>query len=249
MSKGISSSGSLKALAYPIQQFLTSWGARQRISKNTPHTELPAPYALAAVRGEAVLRQRFFDNFMQKLPVQLDAAQQLALWHNIVETGGHITTWVQRLGVAKALRREAALPEQAAQESRLLYTVLLQALSEQAAELLPWAAEAYFYHIWRVQFSQQASPTSPNKTTANAQLRQQLTHILRKHHGTHTRTKESFKEHQGQIQFSLLYKTQHHGQWHTLVTLERPRLKTARNAAYAQALEQLRQLGQINTVT
>ena len=47
---------------------------------------------------------------MKNLPVALDDGQQITLWNDLVEDGGQVTAWVQRLGIAKALRRDAALP-------------------------------------------------------------------------------------------------------------------------------------------
>lgn len=234
MSKGKASQGSLKALAYPIQQFLAGWSMRHR-PKAYVDGQIPAPYALAALRGEAVLRQRFFGEFMQKLPIQFTAAQQIDLWLRLVEQGGQITTWVQRLGVAKYLRREVALSESAAQESRMLYTLLLQALAEEAPELLPWAVEGFFYHVWKQQFGGKPEATE-QKTTQAQVLRDQLTRALRKQHGQAVTVKESYQEDGEQVQFALLYKTKAENQWCTLVSLQRPRLKTARIAAYESAL-------------
>ena len=238
MSKGKASQGSLKALAYPIQQFLAGWSTRHR-PKPYGTGEIPAPYELAAIKGEAILRQRFFGEFMQKIPIQFTAAQQIELWRRLVEQGGQITAWVQRLGVAQALRREIALPEPATHESRMLYTLLLQALAEEAPELLPWAVDGFFYHVWKQQFSHQ--PEGVDKKTTQAQIRRdQLTRTLRKHHGQAVTVKESYKETSENVQFTLLYKTKAENQWRTLVNVERPRLKTARNAAYDEALKSAR---------
>ena len=93
MSKGKSSQNSLKALAYPIQQFITAWGASNRTSKLQMQGELPMPYQLAAIRGEAVLRTHFFDGFVIKTNITLDAGQQITLWQHLVEDGGYITAW------------------------------------------------------------------------------------------------------------------------------------------------------------
>lgn len=181
MGKGIASRNSLKALAHPLQTFIGGWGAGQRVSGSENSTGLPAPYALAALRGEAVLRQRFFGQLMAKLPVELTADQQVALWHGLVESGGHITAWVQRLGVTTALRRGAALPADAAQESRALYCMLLDALAAQAPGLLPAAVEGYFWHVWRAQFPATPPPTKPTATQAEV-LRERLLRALRKHY-------------------------------------------------------------------
>ena len=242
MAKGIASRNSLKALAHPLQQFLAGWGAQHRPSAHSPgddpHTNLPAPYELAALRGEGVLRERFFGAFMDKLPVTLSAGQQLAVWRDLVEDGGYLTAWVQRLGIAKALRREALVPANATDEARKLYCLLLDALARQAPELLPWAVEGYFWHCWKQRFPAESSVAEPQATTAQA-LRERLTRALRKHHGEAVTLKESFRESTDAVHFALLIKRASLSQWEELIALERPRLKTARLSAYGEALRQL----------
>jgi hypothetical protein len=245
MSKGIASRNSLKALAHPIQQFLSAWGAREKPSApsldKTGQAELPVPYELAALRGEGILRERFFGAFMARLPVELDAAQQLAAWRSLAEEGGHITAWVQRLGIAKALRREAVVPLSAHQEARKLYTLLLDALSLQAPELLPWAVEGYFWHCWKQQFpdAPKSTTTDKGKTSAEVQ-RERLLRALRKQHGNAVELKESFTQTDAAVRFGLLWRAGPHAPWQTLLPqVERPRLKTARAVAYDTAAEQL----------
>lgn len=235
MSKGIASRNSLKALAHPLQQFLAGWGEQQRPGRSHSGDAMPPLYALAAIRGEAVLRQRFFSAFIAQLPLQLEAQQQLALWQDMVEEGGLITDWVQRLGISKALRREAALPELLTRESRQLYTLLLHALEVEQPTLLPEAVEKYFLHCWRARFP--ATPqTEANTNTQATVLRQRLTRQLSRHHGEPVQVKESFTQTANLVQFSLLAKSCSKPQWETLIALERPRLKSARLAAYHEVL-------------
>jgi hypothetical protein len=238
MSKGISSKNSLKALAHPVQRFITGWGAQERASHSDgTGSTLPAPYELAALRGEGILRERFFQHFMKKLPVELNAGQQISLWNDLVEDGGHVTAWVQRLGIAKALRREAVLPIHMTHESRKLYCLLLDTLANQAIELLPWAVEAYFWHVWRAQFPETTAVTKPNTTQAEV-LRNRLVRALRKLHQETVEVKESFREDGEQVKFSLLAKRSTVNRWEELVQMDRPRLKTARLAAYDAALKE-----------
>ena len=236
MSKGIASRNSLKALAYPIQRFIAGWGAQERPSHSDgTGSILPAPYELAALRGEGILRERFFQHFMKKLPVSLDAGQQITLWNELVEDGGHVTAWVQRLGIAKALRREAVMPAQTAHESRKLYCLLLDTLANQAEELLPWAVEGYFWHVWRAKFPETPAVAKTNTTQAEV-LRDRLVRVLRKMHQEAVEVKESFREEDEQVQFALLAKRPSLNRWEELARVERPRLKTARLAAYDAAL-------------
>lgn len=242
MTKGIGSKNSLKALAHPLQQFLSTWGAHEKPSAPKPnatgHAPLPAPFELAALRGEGILRNRFFNAFMAKLPVTLEASQQIAAWQTLVEDGGHITAWVERLGIAKALRREALVPLNTSQEARKLYTLLLDALNAQAPELLPWAVEGYFWHCWKQQFPDApAKRKETSKTSAEVQ-RERLERTLRKQHGNGVELKESFTQTPEAVNFTLLWRTSQHVPWQHLQQVERPRLTTARLLAYSDALTQ-----------
>jgi hypothetical protein len=240
LAKGIASKNSLKALAHPIQRYLLGWGAQERaVPAGGLNAELPAPYALAALRGEGILRERFFGSFMAKLPVQLDPGQQISLWHELVEEGGLITEWVQRLGVVKALRREAVVSLDIGKESRTLYTLLLDVLQTQSSELLPWAVDGYFWHCWKARFPSAAADGDQTKKTADvAVLRERLTRALRRRHNEVVEVKESFVQADDKVSFALLVKRKSVGKWEELVSLERPRLKTARLAGYEAALEQ-----------
>lgn len=243
MAKGIGSKNSLKALAHPLQQFLSGWGAREKPSVPKPnatgHAPLPAPYELAALRGEGILRDRFFNAFMAKLPVTLEASQQIATWQTLVEDGGHITAWVERLGIAKALRREALVPLNTSQEARKLYTLFLDALHTQAPELLPWAAEGYFWHCWKQQFHDAPAKVNGDSKTSAELQRERLLRALRKQHGNGVELKESFTQTSEAVHFTLLWRTGLHEPWQTLHEVERPRLKSARLAAYGEALTPL----------
>lgn len=238
MSKGIASRNSLKALAHPLQQFLAGWGAQDRPARAEGiGVAWPAPYELAALRGEGILRERFFRDFMAKLPVQLEAEQQIALWRDFVEDGGHITAWVQRLGIAQALRREAVVPADIAQESRKLYCLLLDALNTQSPEQLYSAVEGYFWHLWRSRFPETSSAEAKPGSTQAEVLRERLIRALRRRHGENVEIKESFRENGEVVTFDLLAKRPSETRWEELLSLERPRLKTARLAAYEAALK------------
>ena len=239
MAKGIASRNSLKALAHPIDRFLAGWGAHERVARAEGiGIELPAPYELAALRGEGVLRTRFFTQFMAKLPTTLDAGQQITLWRELVEDGGQITAWVQRLGVAKALRREAVVPLDAASQSRKLYTLLLDALARQAPDLLPWAVEGYFWHCWKARLPATTPVGTAEKKSADTDvLRERLVRALRRRYAEVVEVKESFHQEEDTVVFALLVKRKSTARWDELCSVERARLKTARLAVYEAALK------------
>jgi hypothetical protein len=235
MSKGVASRNSLKALAHPLRQFLANWGAHERPFRATAtDADLPAPYELAALRGEGILRERFFGRFIPKLRAELDAEQQIVLWKTLVEGGGYVTAWVQRLGIAQAVRREAVVAVDLDRESRKLYCLLLDALRDAPDDLMGRAVEGYFMHCWRERFPKEAI-AKPTTTQAEV-LRERLRRALRRRHTEPVEIKESFKEENDVVRFALLTKRESVGRWETLVELERPRLRSARLAAYEESL-------------
>lgn len=237
MSKGKSSGSAIKRIEHQITLFISSWNpAGNSKARNTTAHAWPALLQLAALRGEAVLRLRFFDHFMPGLPIQHDAEQALALWHQLVETSGVIEDFVNRVGLATALKQEAALPEQAAQEARKLYGILCEALDRHAPELLQIGVDQLLEHQWKQQFSAQSAPTMRRKPTP-ADLRDQLTLALRRHHKTAAEIRESFVQNNDEVAFKILFRKTRNEPWAELVSLTRPRLTTARLAAFEAALK------------
>ena len=242
--KGIASRNSLKALAHPVQQFVAGWGAGERANhsgEGAGGTELPAPYELAALRGEAVLRERFFGaTDGARCRSQLDAVQQVALWHEIWwSEGGLVTAWVQRLGIAKALRREAVIAGTMPRtQSRKLYTLLAGcSMRQQAPELLPWAVEGYFWHCWKARFPETPAQIAKKAAGDVEALRERLVQKLRRQYGEPVEVKESFLQEERTVRFALLAKRKSVGRWEELVRVERGRLNSARMAGYSTALE------------
>ena len=258
----------------PLRQHVQGLGS-QRVGlmqqRATPLSQWPALLQVAALRGEAVLRQRFFGAFIDKLPTQTEPAQALAYWQRFVEDGRHLHDLVQRVGLGAAVRAEAAITvsdTSAGPYSRALYCALLDQLDTASrstaadagtcARLASLACEAFFTQLWLQQFPQAPSAVSAQGKDIEA-LRQRLQVALqRKHKNTGKDTKggasyrESFRtitqaDGVDLIRFSLLAKLGN-APWHSLVEVERPRLKTAKLpncqtaklAAYQAALKSLK---------
>ncbi|MDD5335389.1 MAG: hypothetical protein PHS32_16775 [Rhodoferax sp.] len=96
---------------------------------------------------------------------------------------------------------ERATGIEPAQRDRLpngkLYCLLLDTLASQAPELLPWAIEGYFWHIWRGRFPETSSSTATPNTTQAEVLRERLIRALRKAYKEAEEVKESFREDAG----------------------------------------------------
>ena len=257
MSKGNSSANSLKRLVYLLNQFVLSWSEGNLWRNNSAGaTVWPAPYQLAAIKGEAVFRRQVFEGFIPRLPYTPDAAQQVQLWESLVNQSGALTDFINRIGTKAALRREAALPEHSKDDTRMLYAILCEALSSHAErDLLVVAVDQFMLHQWRQLFPSESAtpkPRAPRKATPEA-LREQLTTKLRKHHKAPIEIRESFTEQPQaapnndsanpekpaatEVTFKILYRKGKNEPWETLVSLTRPRVATARTAAFAAAMK------------
>ena len=252
MARGIASANSLKRLVYQVGAFVQSWGGGyQRRNAAAGGKEYPAPYQLAAIQGEAVLRQQFFASFIKRLPYATDAAQQITLWNALVENSGQLEDFINRIGIKAALRREAVLPEHAKDDTRTLYAILCQAVFESGnRDLLIITVDHFMLFQWRQLFPSEAIAQKKRNPTPE-ELREQLTTQLRKHHKTPVEIRESFValEESGEtteaaetgVAFKIRYRKTKNEPWETLVALTRPRVSTARSAAFAAAMKALRE--------
>lgn len=250
MSKGIASANSLKRLAHEVGLFVKSWGDDYVRRHNAAGGEVwPAPYRLAAIKGEAVLRRQFFESFIPRLPHQPDASQQLALWDALVVQSGVLEDFINRIGIKAALRREAVLPEFRKDDTRMLYAIVCQAIEEwdrpEKRDLLVLAVDQLMLHQWRQSFAAHGdSQKTAKKKNTPKELREQLTLQLRKKYKAPVEIRESFIEHTNTsanpeigIAFKILFRKGKNLPWETLVALTRPRVSTARLAAFATALK------------
>ena len=241
MAKGKSSGSTIKRIEHAVKIFIGGWDPTGNAkARNTTATAWPVMLRLAAFRGEAILRLRFFDQFLPSLPIRYDAPQTLALWQGLVENSGIIEDLVNRVGLARALRQEAALPENAAKEAQQLYFILCEAISQQAPHLMEIAVDQLLTHQWKQQYRVgDAAPLKARKPSAAA-LRDRLTLRLSNQHKRVTRIRESFLQEAEHVEFKLLYRLAENEPWVLLVCVERPRLQVARLEAYTTALAALK---------
>ena len=257
----------------------------------TPLHQWPALLQLAVLRGEGVLRDRFFGIFLSGLPAVTEPDQALGYWARFVQDPRHIQDLVQRIGLGAAAYAQANLSlgavsgsgaitrtahiTQSIQEAHnvhanrqdpyhAIYCALLHELHQAAhghgpdapacQRLLGLACESFFMQLWRQQFPQGVAVQAVAKQDLTS-LKQRLVVALQRRHRGGVVLRESFKtiapdaacqarapnEPQDApapeiLRFTLQAKIA--GHWQVLCILERPRLKTARLAAYQQALQE-----------
>lgn len=225
----------LKGIVAPLAAFAAAHppggSSRRRVGTN-----LPAPLRLAALRGEAVLRLRFFGAFGRGLPHDPTPEQWLDYWQRFVLDRGAIADLVRRAGLHRAAGLDAAPDAGDDETCFVLYCALLDSLAAKANEpLLQVAVEKFFLHLWRQQFPD--IPVERSRTADPALLRARLEAALRGRWQP-VEVKESFIQEATKVEFRLL--ALRPGQPpEELVCLERPRLKPARLAAYEAALEKM----------
>jgi hypothetical protein len=220
--------------------------------------KLPALILLSSQRGEGILRAQFFGSksgqLGDKLPHQPSPEQWLDYWHRFMEKRGHIVDLVQRIGLIEAVSQETALVGKAATTTSAadealcftLYTALLDQLHERGeTDLLNTATTKFFVFLWKQQFPQFAEqvlnqPAKQVKSLSNIQaLKDKALIRIRKTQHPQAILKESWREVAGvevgeesKIEFAVRMQAGRGGAWSELVTLSRPRLKTARLAAW-----------------
>jgi hypothetical protein len=202
-----------------------------------------------------------------KLPHQPSPEQWLDYWHRFVEKRGRIVDLVQRIGLIEAVSQETALAGKAATTTSsadealcfTLYTALLDQLQERGeTDLLNTATTKFFVLLWKQQFpqfaeqvlKQAADPANIGvKSGVNASsniqaLKDKALIRVRKTQHPQAILKESWREvgntengEETKIEFAVRMQAGRGGPWSELVTLSRPRLKTARLAAWQSLLE------------
>jgi hypothetical protein len=201
-----------------------------------------------------------------KMPRQPSAEQWLDYWHRFVEKRGHIVDLVQRIGLIEAVNQETALVGKAATTTSAadealcftLYTALLDQLQERGeTDLLNTATTKFFVLLWKQQFpqfaeqvlKQAADPAKIGgagiKASSSIQaLKDKALIRVRKTQHPQAILKESWREvantadgEQSKIEFAVRMQAGRGGAWSELVTLSRPRLKTARLAAWQSLLD------------
>lgn len=235
MSRHTGSFDRLKGIVAPLATHVAA-NSQKLSGKGAESVDaLPAPLRLAALRGEGVLRGRFFHHFGQALPHAPTAGQWLDYWQRFVLQRGIIADLVRRAGMYQATGLSQRPDVNDDELCFHLYCVLLDSLAQQNNEqLLHIAVERFFVYHWRQQFPTevQANPERPNVTA----LRQRLERRLKKQYGNKAKLKESFEQSAKKVSFRLLLVLPNQVP-QELIRLDGQRLKPTRVRAYERALD------------
>ena len=248
MAKTKQTNGALKAITQPLAEHIASWHANAhtlrhkhlQLKHNTQ--TLPPLLLVLALQGEGVLRQRFFGSavgdFGHQLPHTPSPEQWLHYWQSFVLQNGHIADLVRRIGLINALSVEAHLPQADDDLCMQLYLALLGMLSERKLTQLETTATTQFFgHLFKQLFPHEAATPKPKKDSST--LQNQLERALRKLHQQPITLKESYTQTDDLVTFTLRMQLNKKGAWQDLITVQRPRLRSARLFAYQTLLKQM----------
>jgi hypothetical protein len=239
MAKGKASAHALKSILFQLQQAIVGWSATSHGKRFGFIADAPLPplYQVSALRGEAILLGRFFGDVRQGTAADIPDQLWLEFWQQVIEEGGHLFNLISRIGWLDLLNQGATLPTLHPSTAKSYYCMLLDWLSIQAPHLLHLALDDYMLHLWRQQFPAQAQVSG---RTQVEQSRHQLEVMLRQVYQQPVALRESFQQHEDRVLFGLYLKPIDQNDWKCLLELERPRLKSARTAAYTQAMQMLK---------
>ena len=264
MARGKGSLKSLASISEPLRQYIATWHERDSAERTWQKRrleridysihDLPPMIRLASLRGQGILTAQFFGTdhhqFGGQLPHDPSPEQWLDYWQRFIQQRGHILDLVRRIGLIAEIAKDTDLPKHIHEELAFaLYTALLDQLRQQRETTHLYTATTRFsIHLWRQQFPTMGETFNHTKPKADQTTLENLKHkttlLLKKHIGTHAQIKESWTE-QGEqdkprIQFTLKIKADKNAPWQDYLTIERPRLKPARLAAWTQIQTKLK---------
>lgn len=189
----------------------------------------PPLYQVMAYQGQGIFLTRFFGVLRSKVGLEVSDTHWLAFYQECVLSGGFVLDLINRCHWLQVLSQGAALPAVDSKQALWLYYILVAVLAQRNPDRLALAIDDYFLHIWRQRFPADVSLTQKHDTS---QLKHKLVHRLRRLRSLPCEVKESFVQAENMVHFRLLYREDKKSAWQTLIQIERPRLKSARLAAY-----------------
>lgn len=225
----------LKRLVAQANTIILAWSHSERIKKDSylDGHHLPPLYQVMAYQGEAILLDRFFGVIRQKIGINTSHQEYLKFWEHSTQNHGFILDFISRSEWLRVLQISPDSVITNAQ-AKTLYCIFLAVVAERSPDKLSLVCDDFFIHLYQQQFPENAHEA---KDTSTDQLRHKLTYKLRRLKNLPCEVKESFVQTEHNVTFSLRYRDSKKDTWCTLITLERPRLKTARLAAYEALLE------------
>lgn len=226
----------LKRLVEKVNTVIMAWGSegRHKRHKFGETTTLPPLYQVMAYQGEAILLGRFFGVVRERIGMEMEHGAYLAFYEQAVEDGGYLLDFISRTQWLSIISGDTSLPEVGRAQAKQLYCILLAVIQERSPAMVQVACDELFLHLYKQQFP---SESNTAKSTNSDQLRHKLVHKLRKITNLPCEVKESFSQDEDKVVFTLLYRKDKSSRYQPLISVERPRLKTARLSAYQTLLD------------
>ena len=216
----------------PLKHYLGGQDIRRKLRLKDKNGQLLPPLHIAWLRGEAILRLRFFEMLEQQR--FSDYAWQLELWEKLVLNRGYIIDLLQRIQIGERIEGGH---EQIEDGAFKLYCILLDTLHrENEQELLNIATTELFRHHIKSLYPKKAAAARSNPQ----QLRHSATIKIRKYWGASAQLKESFTTQPDSAHVQLRLKLKGYA-WYVLLEVSDKRLKRAKTQAYQQLLDGLKE--------
>ena len=232
--------GSTRRLGYITQQLQRYIAQRMPIWRKRPAMggdgKLPWLLQVAALRGEAILRLRFFD-WCEAVNMGLtESGHQQKLWQSLMVERGKVADVVRRIGLIKAIANQTAMPEVDDELAYQLYCGMLDDLARQEnMQLLEIATDQLWLHYFRQLFPD--TPVQQTPTDDPEALRHRAEILLAKVTRQPIAIKESFTQSETAATLHLRIKLD--GKWQDQPGITASRLKPARLQAWQALIAQL----------
>lgn len=226
----------LKKIIDQANSIILAWGDNARIKSDGIFVgnALPPLYQIMAYQGEAILLGRFFGIIRQKIGIETDHQDYLKFWRHSIYEVGFLLDFISRTQWLTVLQINTAVQPLTNEQVKMLYCILLAVVAERSPAKIGVVCDDFFLYLYKQQFP---SESTERKATTTDQLRHKLTHKLRRLRNLPCEVKESFTQEPNKVVFTLLYRDDNKSRYKPLITLDRPRLKTARLAAYETLLD------------
>ncbi|WP_177417988.1 hypothetical protein [endosymbiont of Lamellibrachia barhami] len=225
----------LRQIISPLSAYITTRFQRAFRWSGTKDHELPPFLQIAFLRGEALLRERFF-SYLESRHMD-DAETQLFFWRQLRENPELLTAVSQQSGLHDALKRQAdagwlAQTEIETQHYTAYCCLLWDLKIQREQQLLATATDRLFAH-----FSSSLFPTE-RKQSDPEQIKREIRKILAQQWNMRPEIKESFQTSDDVVTFTLLAKLPGHHPLE-LTVLQGKRLKPTRLKACQGLLRDL----------
>lgn len=231
-SMGVTLARHLSHIINPLKQYLSTRFVKQwKVDKATNLMEisqLPAPLHIAQLRGDAILKNTFFDALEQKQII--DPQSQQYAWQQLIISGRCLQEIMEGSGATAFFHLDTH--NAYAKQCYHAYCIVLWDAAVNNDALKEKLTTGLVNHYLPTLYPSKAKEKTPE------QLRKEVAKVLTMQWGIKPDIKESFTTSEDEVTFSLIAKLKGYSST-TLLTLTGKRLNITRIKTYKACLKQL----------